>query len=160
VKKIVSETLSITPKILELNEEETNDIFMTLTMCVLTNGVNLNNLQFTDDYINGIVENKDKYIGIPLVVNRLKLENGLYNNLTHEFNKKTGELNTDCVGSFVDFWSETDSDGALQLMGNVRVFKRYPNVCNAFINYMNLVILSSLAKLLRMVTKVMTKIQK
>lgn len=102
-------------------------------MCILTNDINLNNLRFTDDYINGIVTNKDKFIGIPLVVNRSKLESGLYKSLSHEFNKKTGELKTDTIGSFVDFWSEIDGDGTLQLMGSVRIHKRYPNVCNAII---------------------------
>lgn len=129
----MKETLQINSKILELNEDSSNDIYMSLNMCILTNSVNLNNLLFTEDYINGIVENKDAFIGIPLVANRLKLENGLYGNLTHEFNKKTGELKTDTVGSFVDFWTNTDEDGVLQLMGQARIFKRYPNVCNAFI---------------------------
>lgn len=105
-----------------------------MNMCILTNDVNLNKLKFSEDYINGIVENKNKFIGIPLVVNREKLENGLYKSLTHEFNKKSGELKTDQIGSFVDFWSETDGDGTLQLMGSVRIQKRYPNVCNAIID--------------------------
>ncbi|TVY09962.1 hypothetical protein [Paenibacillus cremeus] len=125
------EILSVKPKILHL--QEANDIYMELTMCVLTNETNLNKLKFTDDYISGIVDNKDRYIGIPLVANRDKLENGLYYNLTHELDKKTGILKTDSIGSFVDFWSETDDDGVLKLMGLVRVYKRYPNVCNAMI---------------------------
>jgi hypothetical protein len=127
----MSEQLSITPKVLEL--QETNDIYMTLTMCILSNKANLNNARFTDDFINGVVENKDSYIGIPLVANRTKLENGVYNNLSHEFDSKTGKLNTDAIGSFVDFWTDTEEDGTLLLMGSVRVYKRYPNVCNALL---------------------------
>jgi hypothetical protein len=106
---------------------------MELTMCILTNKINLNKLQFTNDFINGVVENKSKYIGIPLVVNRLKLENGLYNNLTHELDTRSKQLKTDTIGSFVDFWSQEDEDGTLLLMGLARVLKRYPNVCNAIL---------------------------
>jgi hypothetical protein len=125
------EKIMVKPKILEL--QQSNDIYMTITMCILTNQVNLNNARFTDDFINGVVENKEKYIGIPLVANRVKLENGVYNSLTHEFDSSTGELKTDIIGSFSDFWTSTDEDGSLLLMGNARVFKRYPNVCSALI---------------------------
>jgi uncharacterized coiled-coil protein SlyX len=130
-KKMKKEILSVKPRIIELSE--TNDIYMSLTMCILTNQTNLNKLRFTDDYIDGIVNNKETFIGIPLVANRSKLEAGLYNNLTHELNKKTGELKTDQIGSFVDFWKEEDEDGTVKLMGLVRVHKRYPNVCNAML---------------------------
>lgn len=106
---------------------------MTLKMCILTNQANLNNALFTDDFIDGVITNKEKYIGIPLVANRTKLENGLFNVLSHEFDQKSGELKTDSIGSFVDFWDETDTDGSRLLMGTVRVLKRFPNVCNAII---------------------------
>lgn len=125
----MKDTLSVKPKIIQLNEA--NDIYMELTMCILTNQVNLNDLKFTDNYINGIIENKERFIGIPLVVNREKLEQGDYLKLSHELNKKTGLLETDAIGSFVDFWSETDEEDTLKLMGTVRVLKRYPNVCKA-----------------------------
>lgn len=134
-KSEAKEILKIKPSIVELCEEESNNIYMLLTMCILTNKVNYNNLEFTNDFIEGVVKNKEHYIGIPLVANRTKLENGFYNNLTHEFDKKTGQLRTDQIGSFVDFWSESDSEdeSIVKLMGKVKVFKRYPNVCNALI---------------------------
>lgn len=106
---------------------------MLLNLCILTNQVNLNGAQFTDDYINGVVENKDTYIGIPLVVNKFKLESGLYASLTHELDKQTGLLKTQMIGSFSDFWQEEDDDKALKLMGSVKVLKRYPKVCEAII---------------------------
>ncbi len=130
-KKLAKEIISVKPNILNL--QEANDIYMELTMTILTNQTNLNNLKFTDDYINGVVENKERFIGIPLVANRSKLESGQYKKLTHELDKKTGLLMTDSIGSFVDFWSEEDEDGTLKLNGLVRVQKRYPNVCNAML---------------------------
>jgi myosin heavy subunit len=122
----LSEQLSIKPKILEL--QNSNDIYMTLNICILSNDVNYNKAQFTDDFIDGVIANKETYIGIPFVVNRSKLESGDYDNLNHELHN--GELKTDQIGSFVDFWKE-EIDGANCLMGSIRVFKRFPNTCNA-----------------------------
>jgi hypothetical protein len=121
--------IAVNPVIVELNDTS-NDIYMQLNMVILTNDVNLNKAQFTDDFIDGVVENKSKYIGIPLVASRDKLENGKYKNLTHEFNAKTKQLNTDIIGSFTDFWKE-ETDGVTKLLGSVRILKRYPNVCEA-----------------------------
>jgi predicted nucleic acid-binding Zn-ribbon protein len=126
--KRLLDKLSIKPKILELNNS--NDIYMTLNICILSNDVNYNNAQFTDDFIDGVIENKETYIGIPFVVNRSKLENGDYDNLNHELHN--GELKTDQIGSFVDFWKE-EIDGANCLIGSIRVFKRFVNTCNAII---------------------------
>lgn len=127
-----NERVSIKNKTFELNES--NDIYMTLNFPILSNDVNYNNLQFTDDFINGIVANKDKYIGIPLVVNREKLESAEYEDLGHEL--KNGQLLTDQVGSHVDFWTE-EIDGALCLMSAIRVMKRFPNVCEAIVELYN-----------------------
>lgn len=103
-------------------------------MCILTDQPNLNNLKFNENYIKGIVANKDKFVGIPLVVNRLKLENGFYASLDHGLDKKSNLLKTDTIGTFVDFRKETDEDGVLMLMGDVRIYKRYPAVCEAIVD--------------------------
>lgn len=122
----MTDKLSIKPQIIEL--QNSNDIYMTLNICILSNDVNYNKAQFTDDFIDGVIANKEAYIGIPFVVNRSKLESGDYDNLNHEL--INGELKTDQIGSFVDFWKE-EIDGANCLMGSIRVFKRFPNTCNA-----------------------------
>lgn len=129
----MQERLTLTPKIIELNTES-NDIFMTMDICILSNDVNYNNAKFTDDFIEGVIENKNTYIGIPFLASRSKLESGAYDSLTHEFDGKT--LNTDSIGSFVDFWSEM-IDGALCLMGRIKIFKRFENTCNAIIELYN-----------------------
>jgi hypothetical protein len=123
----LSEKIKLTPKILDL--QQSNDIYMSMKMIILSNQVNYNNAQFTDDFIQGVINDKNKYISIPLVVNRTKIENQVYNSLSHEYSD--GELKTDVVGSFVDFWSETDDTGALCLLGEIRIYKRYPNTCAA-----------------------------
>lgn len=122
------EKLSIKPKIIELNN--TNDIYMKLNICILSNDVNYNKAQFLDDFIDGVIDNKETYIGIPFVVNREKLESADYENLSHELTD--GELLTDQIGSFVDFWSE-EIDDANCLMGSIKIMKRFPKTCNAII---------------------------
>lgn len=129
----MQERFTITPKIIELNSES-NDIFMTMDICTLSNDVNYNDAKFTDDFIEGVITNKETYIGIPFLVSRSKLENGLYSNLTHEFDGE--KLNTDAIGSFIDFWSETIDD-ALCLMGRIKIYKRFENTCNAIIELYN-----------------------
>jgi hypothetical protein len=128
VKYLKKEKLSIKPKIMELNDS--NNIYMTLNICILSNDVNYNKAQFLDDFIDGVIDNKETYIGIPFVVNREKLESADYENLSHEL--KDGELLTDQIGSFVDFWKEEIED-ANCLMGAIRIMKRFPNTCNAII---------------------------
>ena len=63
----MTDKIKLTPKILEL--QESNDIYMTMKMIILSNQVNYNNAQFTDDFIQGVINDKDKYVGIPLEVN-------------------------------------------------------------------------------------------
>lgn len=128
----MKDKLSIKPKILELNNS--NDIYMTLNICILSNDVNYNNAQFLDDFIDGVIENKETYIGIPFVVNREKLENAEYSELSHEL--KDGQLLTDQIGSFVDFWKE-EIDDANCLMGSIRIMKRFPNTCKAIVELYN-----------------------
>lgn len=125
--------ISLKSKNLELNSTS-NDVYMELSMCILTDQPNLNNLKFNENYIKGVVANKDRFIGIPLVVNRTKLENGFFASLDHELDKHTSLLKTDTIGTFVDFREESDTDGALKLMGDVRIFKRYPTVCESIID--------------------------
>lgn len=120
--------VSIKPKIMEL--QSTNEIYMTMNIAILSNDVNYNSARFTDDFINGVVENKERYIGIPFLASREKLEDGEYDNLSHELNLDSGKLETDQIGSFVDFWKE-EIDGATCLMGQIRIFKRFPEVCSA-----------------------------
>ncbi|WP_431785795.1 coiled-coil domain-containing protein [Paenibacillus lactis] len=132
IKKQRPDKVSLKSRALELNSQS-NDVYMELTMCILTDKPNLNNLKFNENYIKGIVANKEKFIGIPLVVNRTKLESGFYSNLNHELDKSTNLLKTDTIGSFVDFREEVDKDGTLMLMGDARIYKRYPTVCESIL---------------------------
>jgi len=124
----LQDIISLTPKIFELNTESSN-IFMTLKMIILTNNVNLNGAEFTEDFIDGIVSNQQNYIGIALVVDKERLENEEYDKLTHLYSD--GELRTDMIGSFVNFEKSNNEDGSFNLIGEARVLKRFPKTCEA-----------------------------
>ncbi|PAV30175.1 hypothetical protein CIL05_06825 [Virgibacillus profundi] len=125
----MKEQISVKPKILDL--QSTNDIYMTLNIRILSNKPNLNGAVFTSDFIEKNVQNKDKLIGIPFVVDRDRLEEGDFTQLSHNLTAD-GELGTDQIGSFVDFWQEEDGD-TLYLCGQIRVMKRYSRVCEAIV---------------------------
>jgi len=124
----MQDIISLTPKIFELNTESSS-IFMTLKMIILTNNVNLNGAEFTEDFIDGIVNNQQNYIGIALVVDKEKLENEEYDKLTHLYSD--GVLRTDMIGSFVSFEKSNNEDGSFNLIGEARVLKRFPKTCEA-----------------------------
>lgn len=119
------------PKVLSIND--TNDIFVTLNICVLTDQENYNSITFTQDFIEGIVDNKSDYVGLPFVVNRENLESK-EGSLTHELNE--GVLETDVIGSFVDLWHETKEE-IMYLMAEIRIAKRFPKTCEAIIDLYN-----------------------
>jgi hypothetical protein len=119
----------IVVKVLELCDS--NEIYMSMDVLLMTSVRNLNTKKFTKEFISEVVENKDFYIGLPLVVERDKLEKGQLNSLGHALNSRTGELKTHMIGSYVDFYEKVDENNESSLHGTVRVFKRFPAVCEA-----------------------------
>mgnify|MGYP001589251079 FL=1 len=124
-KKIIQ----VESKVISLGEES-NDMYVSLSMVFLTSAVNLNNIRFTEEFINGVVDNSDKYVGTALVADISMLESGQYNKLTHKYNKKTGTFGTVIIGSFVKFYSRKNGD-VLELLADARVLKRNPKTCEA-----------------------------
>jgi hypothetical protein len=110
--------------------EESNDMYISLDMIFLTSEVNLNNIQYSEDFIYGIESEKEKYIGLPLQCDVTKLEKGEYNKLTHKYNKKTKTFGTVSIGSFVDFKTQRNGD-VLELVASCRIWKRNPKTCDA-----------------------------
>lgn len=114
-------------KVIEISSS--NDIYITLQVLLLTNQVNLNKAIFSNEFIDYVVKNKDYYIGLPLVAERYKLERNS-KSLTHAYDRN-GDLNTDQIGSYVDFYKSTDDNGVVSLFGTARVSKRFALVCEA-----------------------------
>lgn len=123
-------TEKVVSKILELSSS--NDIYITLNVLLMSSRPNLNNALFNKDFIVDIVENKGDYIGLPLVCEKDKLEKGKFKNLGHKLNYD-GSFDTEQVGSYIDFSYKEADDGEYELFGTVRVFKRFPKVCDAII---------------------------
>lgn len=127
-----TEKILLQAKVIAIGEEvePSNDIYISLKMVFLTSDLNLNNIQFTKDWINGIVEQKDKYIGLPLVADAFALESGQYKRLTHLFDKKTNKFKTQAIGSFYNF--ETgENNGITELIAYARIWKRNAKICSA-----------------------------
>lgn len=123
----MEDRLVLSPEIFDLSE--TNNMYMTLSMVICTTNTNLNGTRFTENFIDGIIENQSKFIGSALVVNREKIENEEYNSLSHEFSD--GILGTDMIGSFVSFSKSENEDMSKSLIGEARVLKRFPKTCEA-----------------------------
>ncbi len=124
----MKERVTVTPKLLELNDS--NDIYMTLMTRILSAEPNSNKAEFTQDFILNTVNNKEKYVGIPFVVDKESLENGKHSNLGHKLSPD-GELMTDQIGSFVDFWVDKDENDVMFLGGTIRIMKRFSKTCEA-----------------------------
>ena len=118
--------------VLEVNDS--NDIYMSLDILLLTSVKNKNNCRFEPDFIHEVVKSKDKYIAIPLVCEKGKLEKGKNKQLGHALKKSDGTLNTEQIGSFVDFYEKENEDGSFELYGQARIMKRYSKVCSAILN--------------------------
>lgn len=110
--------------------EESNDMYISLDMIFLTSEVNLNSIQYSEDFIYGIEAEKYKYIGLPLQCDITKLEKGEYDKLTHKYNKKNNTFGTVSIGSFVDFKTQKNGE-ILELVASARVWKRNQKTCLA-----------------------------
>lgn len=118
-------------KILEIAEDSSgSEIYMSVKLVLLDTLVNLNGVQYTEDFIHNIAENKQEYLAIPLVCEVNKLESGKTKNLGHKFDKKTGKFGTQMIGSFIDFSTQKNGD-VLELIGEARIPKRFEKVCAA-----------------------------
>lgn len=122
---------TIIGEVTEIASDESNDIYMSLHIRLITDKKNLNGLKFTKSFINSIVDNRDFYNGLPLVAEKQKLEKKEYSSLGHAKNTDDS-FHTDQIGSFITFYSkENKSKNRTELFGVAKVFKRFPQVCES-----------------------------
>ncbi len=107
-----------------LCEETSNDIFMELDILLMRAEPNLNNYYFTEDFIDEIVNNKEKYAGLPIVADTSKLLSKDYLNLGHNMSPITGKFYSEQIGSYLTFSKEYGEDGIAELHGSARISKR------------------------------------
>ena len=114
-----------------ISEIQQSDIYLTVRARLFeTPGANLNGVRVTPAFLDEIVENKDKYVGLPLCADVKSLAQGDYSHLGHLYDARTGEFHSAQIGSFYDFEKEETEDGAA-LIGYARIMKRNKAVCRA-----------------------------
>jgi len=114
-----------------ISEIEQSDIFMTVRARILeTTKANLNGCRVTNDFVDNIISNKERYVGLPLYADKKALVNGNYNRLGHLYDSRTGEFHSTQIGSFYDFEKEDFENGAY-LVGYARIPKRDKEISKA-----------------------------
>lgn len=107
-----------------ISEIKQSDMFMSVKMRILeTPKANLNGVRVTEAFIDEIVADEDRYVGLPLYADVKSLTSGKYSNLGHMYNAKTGEFYSTQIGSFYQFEKEEFKNGAY-LVGYARIPKR------------------------------------
>lgn len=107
-----------------ISEIEQSDIFMTVKARILeTPKANLNGARVTEAFVDDIIANKERYIGLPLYADKKALDSGKYNRLGHLYDSKTGEFHSTQIGSFYEFEKEESKTGSF-LVGYARIPKR------------------------------------
>lgn len=114
-----------------VSEISQSDIYMTVKARLFeTPKANLNGVAVTSAFLDEIVENEDKYVGLPLCADVKNLMSGKYDRLGHLYDARTGEFHSTQIGSFYKFEKEEFKGGAY-CVGYARVMKRYKKVCKA-----------------------------
>lgn len=109
-----------------------SDLYMTVKARMFTvPDANLNGCRCTQAFLDQIVSNREKYVGLPLNVDITNLRIGNYEKLGHMYNRRTGEFKSTMIGSFNEFEKEDLGDGKFALVSYARVPKRNTAICGA-----------------------------
>ena len=107
-----------------ISEIQQSDLFMTVKARILeTPKANLNGASVTEDFVDDIIANEERYVGLPLYADVNALKSGKYNRLGHLYDSRTGEFHSTQIGSFYQFEKE-EFDGGAYLVGYARIPKR------------------------------------
>ena len=76
-----------------ISEIQQSDMFMTVKARIFeTPKANLNGVRVTPAFLSEIVENEERYVGLPLYADVRALKSGNYNRLGHLYDTRTGEF--------------------------------------------------------------------
>lgn len=107
-----------------ISEIKQSDMFMTVKARILeTPKANLNGCRVTEAFVDEVVGNEERYVGLPLYADIKALTSGKYNRLGHLYDSRTGEFHSTQIGSFYQFAKE-EFDGGCYLVGYARIPKR------------------------------------
>ena len=111
---------------------QSSDTYMTIETPMFSSPTaNLNGVRVTEAFIDDIVSNQDKYIGLPLVADVANLEARKFDRLGHRYDRRKDTYGTQIIGAFYSFKKEERPDGEKVLVGYARVMKRNKEVCAA-----------------------------
>lgn len=114
-----------------ISEIQQSDVFMTVKARICeTPAANLNGARVTDAFIDEIVGNTKRYVGLPLYADIKALTSGNYTRLGHLYDSRTGEFHSTQIGSFYKFEKET-FEGGSYLIGYARIPKRNKKLSKA-----------------------------
>lgn len=114
-----------------ISEIQQSDVFMTVKARICeAPEANLNGARVTEAFIDEIVGNETRYVGLPLYADVKALTNGNYNRLGHLYDVKTGEFHSTQIGSFYKFDKQTTQNGCA-LVGYARIPKRNKKLSKA-----------------------------
>lgn len=107
-----------------VSEIQQSDMFMTVKARIFeTPKANLNGVRVSSAFLNEIVGNEERYVGLPLYADIKALKSGKYDRLGHLYDERTGEFYSTQIGSFYQFEKE-DFDNGSYLVGYARIPKR------------------------------------
>lgn len=114
-----------------ISEIQQSDVFMTVKARICeTPAANLNGARVTDAFIDEIVGNAKRYVGLPLYADVKALTSGNYTRLGHLYDSRTGEFHSTQIGSFYKFEKEA-FEGGSYLVGYARIPKRNKKLSKA-----------------------------
>ena len=114
-----------------ISEIQQSDVFMTVKARICeAPAANLNGARVTEAFIDEIVSNEKRYVGLPLYADVKALTNGNYNRLGHLYDVRTGEFHSTQVGSFYKFEKQVNSENCY-LVGYARIPKRNKKLSKA-----------------------------
>ena len=114
-----------------ISEIQQSDVFMTVKARICeAPEANLNGARVTEAFIDEIVGNEKRYVGLPLYADVKALTNGNYNRLGHLYDVRTGEFHSTQIGSFYKFEKQKNGENCY-LVGYARIPKRNKKLSKA-----------------------------
>lgn len=114
-----------------ISEIQQSDVFMSVKARICeAPQANLNGARVTEAFIDEIVSNEARYVGLPLYADKKALISGSYTRLGHLYDERTGEFHSTQIGSFYKFEKQTTQEGCA-LIGYARIPKRNKKLSKA-----------------------------
>ena len=114
-----------------ISEIQQSAVFMTVKARICeAPEANLNGARVTEAFIDEIVGNETRYVGLPLYADVKALTSGNYNRLGHLYDVKTGEFHSTQIGSFYKFEKQKNGENCY-LVGYARIPKRNKKLSRA-----------------------------